>query len=194
MIAIETNSKETKQMNECIAVVQRWLNVRPFQDNPEWTKAPIAQTSSTWEEWVSKGKEITGVEECLLWMLENVNDPVTRSSVALALGFVGGNHSVNPLISLLETDTPAVQMEAAASLGRLGRSEAVEPLCKALESPDTNVRANGCIALGRLGGKKAITCLKDALKDRDPFVQAAAKEALRGHQLGKKESGKGQIL
>lgn len=170
-------------MNEHTDEVRRWLHAMPFQDNPKWTPVLPAQTLSTWEEWVRQGKNMSGVEDCLLWMLENEKDPVTRSFVALALGFVGGEHSVHSLIRILETDIPLVQMEAAAALGRLGRSEAIKPLCEAIKSYDSNVRANACIALGRLGGAKSIAYLKEALKDKDRFVQVAAKEALREHKF-----------
>jgi hypothetical protein len=172
--------KETQPINGRIVEVRRWLNAMPFQDNPKQLVVPAAQAFSTWEEWVCQGKEITGVEECLRWILENDKAAVTRSHVVLALGFVGGKCSVNSIINVLKTDVSVVQMEAAAALGRLGKSEVVEPLCQALKSRDPNVRANACIALGRLGGAKATKCLKIALADKDTFVQAAAKAALQG--------------
>jgi HEAT repeat protein len=169
-------------MIKCIAKVRRWLAARPFQDNPEWASAPEEQTSSTWEDWVSRGRGIAGVEDCLLTLLESDQDPMTQSSAALALGYVGRDRSVNPLVRALKSQNSLVQMEAAAALGRLGNLEAVRPLCKSVKSPDANVRANICMALGQLGGEEAIACLRELLKDKDPFVQAAAREALRGNK------------
>ncbi len=167
-------------MNDSIDDISLWLQSRPFQDNPEWLGSPASQTSSTWDEWVKKGREIPDFENRLIWILEHHKDPVNRSAGALALGFVGGDRSIKSLIKTLKTDVPMVAMEAAASLGRLSKSEAVEPLCEALRNADANVRANACTALGWLGGEKALSCLKDAEHDKDPFVQAAAKEARRG--------------
>lgn len=166
-------------MSDSIDDISRWLQARPFQDNPAWVEPSVGQTSSTWDEWVTKGREIPDFENLLIWMLERDKDPVNRSAAALALGAVGGDRSMKALITVLEADIPMVAMEAAASLGRLGGSEAIEPLCAALISADSNVRANACTALGRFGGEKALSCLRDAEKDKDPFVQAAAKEALR---------------
>jgi HEAT repeat protein len=86
---------------------------------------------------------------------------------------------VTPLTKALERDVPMVAMEAAAALGRLDNPEATEPLCEALKSPEANVRANACTALGTLGGEKAVACLKGVENDQDPFVQTAAREALK---------------
>ena len=154
-----------------------WLHKRPFQDNPEWVESTEMQTYSTWDEWLNRGKEISDLENGLIWILEHDQDPVNRSAAALALGFMGGDQSINTLITVLKTDIPMVVMETAAALGRLGKSEAVEPLCEALRNADRNVRANASTALGWLGGKKALSCLEKAEHDKDPFVQAAAKEA-----------------
>ncbi len=164
-------------MDDSIDDISRWLHERPLQDNPERVESIAVQTSGTWEEWLNKGRRIPDFENHLIWILDHDKDPVNRSAAALALGFVGGDQSINPLIAVLETDIPMVAMEAAASLGRLSKSEAVEPLCEALRNADANVRANACTALGWLGGEKALSCLKDAERDKDPFVQAAAKEA-----------------
>lgn len=166
-------------MNDSTDDISRWLQARPFQDNPQRVESPAGQTFNTWDEWVDKGREIPDFENRLLSILAYDKDPVNRSAAALALGFVGEDASIKPLIMILETDVPMVAMEAAASLGRLGRPEAIEALCASLKNADSNVRANACTALGYLGGEKARSCLTDAEKDSDTFVQAAAKEALQ---------------
>lgn len=158
--------------------ISRWLQARPFQDNPRRLQAPPADTAEAWKEWVKAGKVIPDVDSGLIHMLTQEKDPVMRSAAALALSFVGGESSGAALIRTLQTDVPMVAMEAAASLGRLGDREAVEPLCEALKSPDSNVRANACTALGSVGGEKAFSCLKLAKEDQDAFVRSAAEEAL----------------
>ncbi|NJO66760.1 MAG: HEAT repeat domain-containing protein [Leptolyngbyaceae cyanobacterium RM1_405_57] len=166
-------------MNDSIDDISRWLHERPLQDNPEWVELTAVQTYSTWDEWLNRGKEIPDIENRLIWILDCDKDPVNRSAAVLALGFVGGDRSVNTLIAVLESDVPMVAMEAAAALGRLGKSEAIEPLCEALRNADANVRANACTALGWLGGEKAFSCLEEAEHDKDPFVRASAQEARR---------------
>src|SRR6266542_1471864 len=135
--------------------ISRWLQARPFQDNPHRLEAPPADSADAWDEWVKAGKAVPHIESGLIQMLTQKDDPVMRSSAALALGFVGGEKSGEALIRALQTDLPMVAMEAAASLGRLGDPEALEPLCEALQNSDSNVRANACTALGLLGGEKA---------------------------------------
>jgi bilin biosynthesis protein len=165
-------------MSDLVNDISDWIRARPFQDKQGWVETPAAKTFTPWDEWVRKGKEIPDSEDRLIEMLEHDKEPVTRSATAMALGFVGGQRSVNPLIATLQNDIPLVAMEAAASLGRLGASAAIEPLCAGLKNADANVRANACTALGSLGGEKALAALREAEKDHDPFVRAAAKEAL----------------
>ena len=160
------------------ADILRWLRTRPLQDNPRRIESAPEETALSWDEWLSAGRNIADCESGLIKVLEQEEDPVIRSPAALALGFVGGNASIEPLIRALQTDDPLVAMEAAASLGRLGKSEAIDPLCEALKNSDSNVRANAAIALGLLGGETALSCLKSAAQDHDPFVKAAAARAL----------------
>jgi HEAT repeat protein len=162
--------------------ILRWLQSRPLQDDPQWRVPPSGESRDTWDEWVQKGREIAGIEEGLLTMLAREDDAFIRSAAALALGFVGGVRSAEPLIKALENDEALVAMEAAAALGRLGHTESIEPLCEALQNPDSNVRASASTALGSLGGEKARSCLRNAEKDQDPFVRAAVQEALRRSQ------------
>lgn len=165
-------------MSDFVNDISGWLRARPFQDNQGWVESSATQTFNTWDGWVQKGREIPDSEDRLIEILEHDKDPVNRSAAALALGFVGGERSINPLIATLKNDIPMVAMEAAAGLGRLGESEAIEPLSAALKNADANVRANACTALGSLGGEKALATLREAQKDQDPFVKAAAREAL----------------
>ncbi|MEZ4730718.1 MAG: HEAT repeat domain-containing protein [Caldilineaceae bacterium] len=160
--------------------VKAWLASRPLRDNPQMAGAG---SSLPWDEWVEQGRNAADTEACLLAFLENEQDPVTRSDVALALGYVGGERSVERLIGLLKDKEPMVVMEAAAALGRIGNQAAVPPLIEALQSDYANVRANACQALGTLGGDQATTALTAVLRDHDPFVRSAAQEALaRSHR------------
>ena len=156
----------------------KWLRDRPFQDNRSSGEPSVTDASAIWDEWVTAGREIPDSEERLIRILEDEVDPVIRSSAAMALGFIGGDDSFEPLVRALQNDIPIVAMEAAASLGRLRNPEAIESLGDALKNPDSNVRANACIALGSLGGEKARTHLKSAQQDEDPFVRSAADQAL----------------
>ena len=155
--------------------VRDWLARRPLRDNPQMAGAgPALQ----WDEWVEQGRNAADTEACLLEFLDNDQDPVTRTDIAMALGYVGSDRSVERLVELLKDKEPMVVMEAAAALGRIGRQEAVPHLIEALNSDNLNVRANVCQALGTLGGDQATTALHEALRDDDPFVRSAAQDAL----------------
>lgn len=155
--------------------VRDWLASRPVRDNPGMAGAA---PSLTWNEWVEQGRSEAHTEACLLELLENEQDPLTRSDIAMALGYVGGDRSVSALVGLLQHEESVVAMEAAAALGRIGNRTAVAPLIDALKSDEPNVRANACQALGTLGGEQATTALTDALRDTDSFVRSAAQDAL----------------
>ena len=155
--------------------VREWLAHRPLRDNPQMAGAG---PSLTWDEWVEQGRNAADTDACLLEFLENDQDPVTRTDIAMALGYVGGDRGVGRLIDLLKDKEPMVVMEAAAALGRIGNQDVVPHLIEALKSNNPNVRANACQALGTLGGNQATTALNDALRDDDPFVRSAAQDAL----------------
>jgi len=154
---------------------QQWLDQMPLRDNPERSASP---SSETWQAWIERGKRLSNIAQTLGQILSSGSDPVTRSTAALALGFVGTTESITLLSAHLATDVPQVQMEAAAALGRLGANEAAEQICSSLQSPDSNVRANACMALGQIRTQEALACLNVALQDPDPFVRSAASAAL----------------
>jgi HEAT repeat protein len=165
-------------MNDSIDRVLDWLRARPFQDNPAWLAGASQPAPGSWDEWLAQGREIADGESGLLRLLANDKDPVNRSAAALALGFVGGEQCLAPLLASLAGDLPLVAMEAAAALGRLRRPGAMAPLCAALSHRDANVRASACTALGAIGGELASSCLAAARDDSDPLVRSAAGEAL----------------
>lgn len=139
-------------------------------------------------------------------LLEALTDPdldVRKQAVA-ALGDLGDERAVEPLLAALED--PALEAGAEAALGRLGApavgplvrlihekgrttrasgalrriddERAVEPLLAALGDDDPAVRAGAACALGRTGSPEAVEALCDALEDPDPLVAVWSAEAL----------------
>lgn len=159
--------------------VREWLAGQPLRDDLPMAGA---RPSSSWDAWVEKGRNAPGTEDCLLELLEQEQDAVTRSNIASALGYVGGSGATGGLIDLLKDTEPIVVMEAAAGLGRIGHRDAVPHLIGVLNSGDPNVRANASQALGALGGDEAIAALTASLRDDDPFVRRAARDALARHR------------
>jgi HEAT repeat protein len=88
-----------------------------------------------------------------------------RLSAASALGGIGSEEAVDPLISALSSDKESdVRSRAASALGGIGSEKAVDPLISALSSDkDRDVRGRAASALGVLGSEKAVEPLISAL-------------------------------
>jgi HEAT repeat protein/energy-coupling factor transporter ATP-binding protein EcfA2 len=116
-------------------------------------------------------------------------DRYVRWRAAYALGKIGSEKAVDPLIGALTTDEDSgVRGRAAEALGELGSGKAVDPLIGALTTDkDSGVRRRAVSALGELGSKKAVDPLIGALTtDKDSDVRLIAADALR--KLGSKKA------
>jgi HEAT repeat protein len=97
-----------------------------------------------------------------------------RRSAAYALGGLGSEKAVEPLIGLLKDLKSSVRRIAAEALGRLGSEKAVEPLIGLLKDPDKDVRSSAADALEGFGSTKAIEPLAFLLNDREQDVRKNA--------------------
>ena len=79
-----------------------------------------------------------------------------RLHAAEALGKIGDERAVEPLIEALNDEDASVRRGAAVALGRLGAERAVEPLIEALNDEEGHVRRGAAVALGRLGYERAV--------------------------------------
>jgi HEAT repeat protein len=88
-----------------------------------------------------------------------------RGSAASALGGIGSEKALEPLISALSSDKESdVRSRAAFALGEIGSEKAVEPLISALSSDkERDVRGSAASALGGIGSEKAVEPLISAL-------------------------------
>lgn len=116
----------------------------------------------------------------LLAML-GLEDDVLRTAAAEALGWLGEERAVEPLIAILrdETNHEAVREAAAEALGKLGSAAAVEPLIAALGDTSEWLRRAAAAALGELGYHRAVEALSGLLQDDSLMVQDAAFESLK---------------
>jgi len=110
-------------------------------------------------------------------------DPV---AVIRALGQLGDERAVDPLIAALGESDSGVRMAAAQALGQLGGKRAVETLLVALRDSDSDVRMAAVQALGQLGDERAVGPLIAILRDSDLGVCVAAAQVLG--QLGDKRA------
>lgn len=105
-------------------------------------------------------------------------DPVVQYEAAEALGNLGDEKAVGPLITALKRDEfSGVRWKAAEALSKIG-NPAVEALIAALQYPDDDVRWKAAIALGEIGNPDAVEPLIRLLSDVDRFVRSRAAHAL----------------
>jgi len=101
-----------------------------------------------------------------------------RRGSAEALGEIGDERGVLPLISALNDASATVQYVAAKSLGMLADKRAVDPLISLLKSEDKWVRLGAAHALGLIGDKKAVDAILPLLTDTHHDLRAHAAWAL----------------
>ena len=101
----------------------------------------------------------TSVKEKLGPMIRLLEMEKIRWAAAEALGDIGSDRAVMPLIKLLDSDDETIRRAAANALGDIGRVEAVAPLIDMLEDESEFVRWASVEALGRIGSEHAVSAL-----------------------------------
>ncbi len=79
---------------------------------------------------------------------------IERRKSAEALGEIGDEHGVLPLIDAMNDPSANVQYVVIKSLGMLGDRRAVEPLINALKSGEKWIRLGAAHSLGHIADKK----------------------------------------
>jgi len=103
---------------------------------------------------------------------------IERRKSAEALGEIGDERGVLPLIDAMKDPSTNVQYVAIKSLGIIGDRRAVDPLINALKSDEKWVRLGAAHSLGHIGDKKAVEFLIPLLSDPHHDVRAHAAWAL----------------
>ena len=152
--------------------VIQWVKKAPQSrtDAQEW--GVIAYSST--EEWANAGREIEGIEDVLIGLIENPTDEMLDLSerldtwhVAYALGHVGSFKSVPVLIKVLDNKDEFIwaRKHDATSLGRIGDHRAMSHLCRIVSSGEESdqLKISAVIGLWRIGDPKAIPVIENAL-------------------------------
>lgn len=109
-------------------------------------------------------------------LLEN-KDPQVQYEAAEALGNIGDERAVGPLIAALQFPDDDVRWKAAIALGEIGNPDAVAPLIALLSDEDRFVRSRAAHALSMIG-EPAIPSLIAAISNSDPGVRWGSALAL----------------
>ncbi|MEQ8223304.1 MAG: HEAT repeat domain-containing protein [Candidatus Eremiobacterota bacterium] len=109
-------------------------------------------------------------------LIETLKDETARVSAIKALGEIGSVRSVDCLITMLHDKDPEVRSAAATSLGQIKEPKALDELTKALEEDsDVNVRRLASIAIGEIGDASSVPVLIKKLDDK--FLNVATSSA-----------------
>jgi HEAT repeat protein len=101
-----------------------------------------------------------------------------RMDAVEALGVLGDERAVPPLIECLKDESKHVRREAAIALGMLGDKRAIEPLVHALKSEWDDSETPFIEAIERLGERTSIQPLIKAYKYRSKWVRGEEDESL----------------
>ncbi len=101
-----------------------------------------------------------------------------RYLAAQALGEMGDERAIAPLLEALQDESVPVRYAAAESLGHYHDSQAVRALLDALNDGNEFVRSAVAHALGQTGNDEAIDALLATLEDGSEVVRYTASEAL----------------
>jgi HEAT repeat protein len=132
--------------------------------------------------WLKRAAEASrGIED--EWMLrlyrEDLPNITVRFAAAGALGQIGDERAVEPLLQLLRDERQSVRSAAVSALEKIGDERAVEPLLQLLRDEKPFERQRAAEALGEIGDERAVEPLLQLLRDKDGFVRNATAWALR---------------
>ena len=117
-----------------------------------------------------------------------------RGAAAVALGAIGSEAAVNPLLAVLTgqaaqdkkkkakpEQNPFVLRSTVRALGQIGNRSTVPVLIATLgnEQSEDDVRREAAVALGRIGDQAALPALRNASSARDPHLASAADIAIK---------------
>ncbi len=103
-----------------------------------------------------------------------------RRRAVEALGWLGDERGVGPLLRGLDDCDAGMRCEAAAGLAQFDRLPewSVEALARVLRDENVGVRDSAATGLGRCGCQAAVTAVAPALEDGVSGVRASAADAL----------------
>ena len=118
-----------------------------------------------------------GDVEGLIEALSYEKDENVRLAAAWALGEMGDQRAIEPLINALQ-DQQRVKEAAAKSLGEIGDAQAVQALTTILHDDNWEVRGTVAKSLGKIGDQRAIQALIRSVEDENETVRWYAVQAL----------------
>ncbi|ERH12775.1 MAG: HEAT repeat protein [halophilic archaeon J07HB67] len=101
-----------------------------------------------------------------------------RMAAASALGRIGDEDGLRPLVERLSDDDPRVRERVCYALGQIRDPNAVDPLIERLEDDHERVRSAAADALGTIATPPALAALLAMLDDDNAAIRRVAASAL----------------
>jgi HEAT repeat protein len=135
--------------------------------------------------WALRGLWANGSPEAVKLLIGAVEDKaeMVRSGAAFALGELGDEAAVEPLLQLLINDASETGDHAADALAKIGQPAAAG-LIEALKQAEAGVRVRAARALVPIQSRQAIGPLFYALEDESYMVRHYAETALERMGVG----------
>lgn len=111
-------------------------------------------------------------------VLGGANIPEYRMAAANALGRMGDEDAVGPLVKRLDDPDPRVRERACLALGRIGGPRAVGQLKTRLDDDHPAVKSAAADALGTIASGEALAALLDLLDEENVSLRRLAASAL----------------
>ncbi|HMB67921.1 MAG TPA: HEAT repeat domain-containing protein [bacterium] len=141
--------------------------------------APAAQAKLSELVEISNLEDRRSLGDGRLAQLLREGDDETRAAAARALGRIGSEDGVMPLIDALSDSDEDVRLEVVFALGQIGSAEARDALSRiAGSNASPEERGEAVLALGKLGGDGAAEAVLPLLADPLPALRADAAYAL----------------
>jgi len=119
-------------------------------------------------------RDVEGLNKALFYQ----KDFKIRHDACVALGKIGDQRSVEPLVSALKDIHAGVRLQAIHALGNIADAQATNPLIEILENDDPELRVAAAEALGKISDLRAVSALVKKLANAHPAVRDAASAAL----------------
>ena len=173
---LNTNFDSSVDVDRKITIAQALGNIGGNQAIDTLIKLLDKEQPFNLRKWVLRTiqeKKIYEALNSILAILKN-DHLIIRENAILALGEIGNEKAILPIIDCLEDKEEWIRIYALKSLGKIGKKsnkDVINPLIKSLADSSYICRTFAADSLGKLGDKKAISPLINSLNDTDTFVQ-----------------------
>ncbi|MEQ8221258.1 MAG: ATP-dependent metallopeptidase FtsH/Yme1/Tma family protein [Candidatus Eremiobacterota bacterium] len=112
-------------------------------------------------------------------IMEEEDDPNIKMNIALALGIIGEEKSMDTLKKFIKDENPLVRCSIATAIGGIAAEESLELLRKMMNDDESwRVKRSAIMSLMKFREDSAFSAIVAAISDTEPAVRASAAIAL----------------